>query len=89
MSERGQRLARMLDAGVFKSGMVARTIWCNGHLCGYTLPEPYSDDEIELIGQGDTVSPTCRRCGEPYQCGDCGYEIDQEGNCLREEGHDA
>lgn len=31
--------------------------------------------------------PRCVVCGEEFVCGDCGYEIDFNGNCLRPEGH--
>jgi hypothetical protein len=27
----------------------------------------------------------CLRCGEDYQCGECGFEIDISGNCQRPE----
>jgi hypothetical protein len=45
--------------------------------------EPYTDDELETIAEGGEVNPVCIRCREPFQCGECGYEIDHEGNCLR------
>ena len=25
----------------------------------------------------------CYTCGDEYQCGACGFEIDRAGNCLR------
>ena len=60
--------------------------------CGqWTAHREYTDDEREEIcaDDGYEVNPVCGRCWEPYQCGECGYEIDHEGNCLREEGHDS
>ncbi|MCD6056505.1 MAG: hypothetical protein K0Q89_35 [Thermomicrobiales bacterium] len=89
MPERARRLEAMFDLQVFQDGtQVLRTFWCNG--CQFwTKHEPWTESDLELIMQGDTVSPTCGRCGEAYGCGECGYEIDQQGNCLREEGHDA
>ena len=32
----------------------------------------------------DGTNPMCRVCGEPHVCGNCGYEIDNDGHCLRE-----
>lgn len=29
----------------------------------------------------------CHTCGDNYGCGDCGFEIDAEGTCLRPKGH--
>ena len=86
MSERATRLGHLLDAGMFKGARATvRKFWCQD--CqAWARPEPYSDDEIELIEGGDQVSPTCSSCGEPFQCQECGYEIDQQGNCLRGEG---
>jgi hypothetical protein len=26
----------------------------------------------------------CARCGDNFTCGDCGFEIDSQGNCQRE-----
>ena len=88
MSERSQRLERMMDAGIFADGAMVRHFWCN-ECQAYTRIEPYAAEEVELILGGDAVSPTCGKCGEAYQCDECGYEIDQAGNCLREEGHDS
>ena len=34
----------------------------------------------------DEGEPVCALCGEPYQCGDCGYDVDSHGHCLRPEG---
>lgn len=25
----------------------------------------------------------CAKCGEPFSCGDCGFEIDDTGSCQR------
>lgn len=30
---------------------------------------------------------TCAACGEGFQCGECGFEIDLAGDCQRPEGH--
>lgn len=88
MSERARRLERMFDAGIFAGSVMVRHFWCN-ECQAFTRVEAYTASDVELILGGDTVSPTCGKCGEAYQCDECGFEIDQEGNCLREEGHDA
>jgi uncharacterized protein YlaI len=88
MSERARRLENMFDAGVFKTGVVVRSFWCN-ECQAWTRVERYSESDRELIAHGDTVSPTCGTCGEAYVCDECGHEIDQQGNCLREGGHGA
>ena len=35
------------------------------------------------LDQGEDANPRCGTCWEHYQCQECGYEIDAEGNCLR------
>lgn len=30
-----------------------------------------------------TAPAICSSCGESYQCGECGYEIDARGECQR------
>lgn len=30
-------------------------------------------------------NPRCTVCGEGFACGECGHEIDMQGNCLRAE----
>lgn len=32
-----------------------------------------------------TGDPQCSRCGEQYQCGECGSPINQHGACTRPE----
>lgn len=48
---------------------------------------PYTDDELEQLHEPGEVTPRCVRCHEPFRCGECGYEIDQNGDCQRPEGH--
>jgi hypothetical protein len=45
------------------------------HCTACTVCEPRNED--------DTSALKCGRCGEPYACEDCGFEIDVDGNCLR------
>ena len=32
----------------------------------------------------DTDTARCGKCGVEYGCGECGFDIDREGNCQRE-----
>ena len=32
-------------------------------------------------------TPRCTRCGEDFTCGECGYVINRQGDCLRPGGH--
>jgi hypothetical protein len=55
--------------------------WCN--TCQSWTP--VREYNIEL--PPTSVDFGCSRCGEDYQCGECGYEIDRMGNCTRPDGH--
>ena len=55
--------------------LLPSALWC--HLCaGWELVERDGRDVY------------CRKCGEAFQCGECGYELDITGACQRPEGHD-
>lgn len=55
---------------------------------GWRPHMPYSDDELEVLHEPGAVTPACAHCREDFQCGECGYEIDQGGECQRPEGHE-
>jgi hypothetical protein len=58
-----------------------RTFWCID--CDdLTLVEEPTEQQVES-GVGAYDEFWCGRCGGDYQCDECGYEIDRDGNCLR------
>jgi hypothetical protein len=40
-------------------------------------------DVTEEYRRDYPTSFVCSVCGESYECGECGYEIDRDGTCLR------
>jgi hypothetical protein len=42
----------------------------------WTPPDPIFTEDVR-----------CSGCGDLYGCGECGFEIDANGDCLRPEGH--
>lgn len=56
-----------------------RVMWCE--TCDQrTRPDPESLPDVDA--DGPTV-PVCGACGEGYPCGECGFEVDSNGDCLR------
>lgn len=59
--------------------MPAKDFWCE--VCRrWTAPDEGAREEGRLL---------CSNCGEPYQCGECGYDIDKDGACQRPPDLDA
>lgn len=56
------------------NGVIYREFYCA--TCGDWMP-------IFIDAWSNPDSPYCGRCGEAFTCGECGYEIDLEGNCQR------